>query len=73
MRVRCQHTIIAVAKHLYERLNGGEERAREVLRCFEDAEALEKRLGVERLRKLMVAATLEGNEIAALLLMPPDL
>jgi hypothetical protein len=64
--------IIAVARHLFERLNAGDEKAREILHCFQDAEALEIRLGAPRMRKLAVAAKVEGYEVAALLLIPME-
>lgn len=64
--------IVAVARRVHERLAAGDERAREVLHCFQDAVALEQRLGADRMRKLAVAATVAGYEAVALLLAPHE-
>lgn len=64
--------IVAVARRVFERLERGDDMAREVLHCFQDTVALEARFGPDRMRKLAVAAQVSGHEAVALLLLPGE-
>ena len=64
--------IIAVVGRLHEALKRGDARALEVISCFRDAAALEKKLGRVRMHLLAIKARQAGASIASLLVVPLD-
>lgn len=59
-----------MTRRLHDLHVAGSAEAHDLLACFRDTQALEMRLGTERMRDLAQAAEREGNEVAALLIVP---